>query len=1207
MAVKWTPEQQKVISTRNRNLLVSAAAGSGKTAVLVERIITRLTKDTPPIDVDQLLVVTYTEAAAAEMKERIGAALEKALEENPESAHLKKQAALIHTAKIMTIHSFCLSVIREYFHTIDLDPGFRVAEEGELKLLKLDVIQQMLEEKYEKAEPEFLQFVETFATGRDDAKLEEMILKLYEYAGAYPDSERWLNDCAEEYKSALDSDALFMKKMLSYIKSSLDDIKVDMDYAIRICEQADGPYVYGKTIEQDKEVVRVLMEAECYEEFQAAFENLEKWPRLASNKDKSVNEDKIVLVKTLRDNWKDSISELKKTYFSQSPEEQKKDMETCYPVVKMLTELVKEFEKAFLEKKAEKNLIDFHDMEQFALQILTRKENGEFHPSEVAKEYQVQFEEIMVDEYQDSNLLQETILTSVSRMSRGENNLFMVGDVKQSIYRFRLSRPELFMEKYDTYKTEESSCQRIDLHKNFRSRAEVLNAANAVFCQIMTKKLGGVMYDDNAALYVGAEYPEENGNETEVLIIDTEIDAEATGISKVRAEEAKELEARAIAERIHGLISSQKVWDKDSGSMRGARYSDIVILSRSLKGYAEVFSKVLAEEGIPMFAESREGYFETLEIGWMLDYLRVLDNYRQDIPLAAVLKSPFGQCSNEELASVRRAWNSVTFHEAVLRTAGIWWDDEQEAETEIPVETKKKICTIFAQLEKFRKEVPYTSIQELLWKIMKETGYRDYVSAMPGGEQRAANLDMLMVKAKAFEKTSYKGLFHFVRYMDQIKKYELDAGEAGIFNEQMDAVRLMSIHKSKGLEFPIVIVAGMGKRFNMQDVKGSVVVHPELGIGIDAIDVKRRTKSPTILRKVIQMQTKMENLGEELRVLYVAMTRAKEKLILAGTCAKAEKQLADFTHVARAEDNSLTFTRLISAGCYYDWVLPAVSELPEELVNVKLINIEDIVKDEIIRETQDLLEKKIFLEEVENAEHNAEFAKRIEKQFGFAYPYDDEQVKLKYSVSELKKRAMFLDTEEETAEMFIKEESEQIVPQFIEKQEVLTGASRGSAYHKVMELLDFARDYNQESFESQMKDWEAEGYLDHEMAECINTQDILNFLNSSAGKRMKAAAKAGKLYKEQPFVMGVDAKMLYPDKDIEESVLIQGIIDVFFEEDGELVVLDYKTDKVWRAEELVDKYQEQLHLYGKALSQMTLKPVKAKIIYSFTLGKEIAF
>lgn len=1208
MAVTWTREQQMVIDLRERNLLVSAAAGSGKTAVLVERIITRLTKDPSPIDVDQLLVVTYTEAAAAEMKERIGAALEMALLEEPGNAHLKKQSALLHTAKIMTIHSFCLSVIREYFHTIDLDPGFRIVEEGELKLLKQDVLEQLLEEKYEEAEEEFLQFVETFATGRDDIKLEEMILMLYEYAGSNPDPEKWLEECAAVYQEGLKSDALFMKKLWGYLKNCLMDLEQDLEYAKEICCEPDGPEAYLPTIEKDESLLEGILRAESYEELHREFAQLEKWPRLAANRDKSVDEEKVSLVKQLREGWKETISELKKQYFAQSIPEMEADMRICVPVMNMLIRLVKEFGRLLAEKKEERNVIDFHDMEQFALKILTRKEDGAFVPSEAAKDYQNLFEEIMIDEYQDSNLLQETILSSVSRMSIGENNLFMVGDVKQSIYRFRLSRPELFMEKFDRYepvKEDRSSakepCQRIDLHKNFRSRAEVLDATNAIFRQIMTKKLGQIVYDKDAALYVGAEYPPQEGNQAEIIVIDTEREEEES--PSLKTEEARDLEIRAIAGRIQSLMEEQMVWDKRLHSLRPIRYSDIVILARSLRGYADRIQKIMGEEGIPVYAQSQEGYFETLEIGWILDYLRVLDNYRQDVPLAAVLRSPFGRCTNEELAQIKSAWPEVPFSEAVLRTAGIWWQEEREPETEISEAVREKIRGIFQKLEDYRRQISYLSIHELLWKIMKETGYRDHVSAMPGGEQRAANLDMLLMKAKSFESTSYKGLFHFVRYMEQLKKYELDLGEAGIFDEQMDAVRLMSIHKSKGLEFPVVIVAGMGKKFNTQDLKGSVVMHPDLGLGIDAIDLENRTRSQTLVKSVIRCENKLENLGEELRVLYVALTRAKEKLILAGTYPKAEKRMEAWENAPWKD--TLSFSELSLASCYFDWVLPAAVHTKEAPLEICLMKVEDIVEEEILKEEAELLDKHLFLKAVEAEEGNAELAERLRQQFTYQYPEISEQVKLKYSVSELKKRTAFSEEREETGEELVKEEiPTPLVPAFMEEAGTPLGAARGSVYHKIMELLDFAQDYDRIRLKEQMELWVRDGYLSEEQIKSVNLTDILSLLSSSVGQRMKAAAANGRLYKEQPFVVGVDAREIYPDSDHSNIVLIQGIIDVFFEEDGEYVILDYKTDKVRRAEELTVKYQEQLDLYGKAVEQILQKKVKEKIIYSFTLKEE---
>ncbi|MGN0405961.1 MAG: helicase-exonuclease AddAB subunit AddA [Bariatricus sp.] len=1204
MGVTWTKEQQQVIDLRNRNILVSAAAGSGKTAVLVERIISRLTKETPPLDIDRMLIVTYTDAAAAEMKERIAAAIGKAVEENPQDEHLKHQLDLIHTARITTIHSFCMSVIREYFHVIDLDPGFRVAEDGELRLLRQDVLKEMLEAHFAEEDEAFLQFVETFATGREDTKLEEIIEQLYHFSGSYPDPDAWLDHCVLAYESGMEEDSEFMRRGLAYIKNCLGDIRGYMEKARALCMEPSGPYMYEKTIEEDEQMLEPLFLADTFEEMSRIFPKKGSWARLAPNRDKAVDPGLTGQVKELRETWKKLTDNLREAYFFQSPEEMKEDLAMCAPVITVLVNLVKEFERAFAAKKAEKNLIDFRDMEQFALKILTRKENGQLVPSETALEYQEQFEEVMIDEYQDSNFLQEAILTSVSRISRGEYNLFMVGDVKQSIYRFRLSRPELFMEKFEQYSTEDGDCRRIDLHKNFRSRAEVLEPVNGIFRQIMTRNLGKIEYDDNAALYVGADYPICPGNEAELLLIDTEEEEEEQidgSRLKKTAQAAREMEAQAVAERIHLLMESQKIWDKDAQAFRKAEYRDIVILSRSISGWADVFARVLSQEGIPAYSESKEGYFQTLEIGWMLDYLRVLDNFRQDLPLAAVLKSPFGGLDSEEMAEIRVMYPEEPFYESVRKAAG----------TE--GETGARLRKVLNQIDEMRKRVPYTSIHDLLWQIMTETGYRGYISAMPGGEQRLANLEMLLVRAKTFEATSYKGLFHFVRYIEQLQKYEVDYGEAGIYDAQTDAVRIMSIHKSKGLEFPIVIVVGMGKRFNTQDIRGSVVIHPDLGIGIDAVDITRRTKSPAILKKVIQMETGLENLGEELRVLYVAMTRAKEKLIMTGVLPGAQKKLEAFEPFLEEGKDTLEFTRLIGAKSYLDWVIPAMLRLPApDFIPIQVISSSDIAAMETERGIEEHLDASLILRETADEEspyasHDKAFASRIAEQFTYQYPYEgEEQLKLKFTVSELKKRAYLSGEEEENGEMLVKEDDViPLIPEFLQEKEELTGASRGSTYHKLLELLDFTKDYDEEALREEIDLFRQEGFLTDEMAACIRPGDILYFLGTDMGKRMRKAAECGRLHREQPFVFGVDAQELYPDTASGELVLIQGIIDVYLEEDDGLVVLDYKTDQVQSGRELTERYQEQLRLYARALEQMTLKKVKEKVIYSFTLGEEI--
>ena len=1214
MSVKWTSEQQKVIDLRNRNILVSAAAGSGKTAVLVERIIRRLTEDDPPTDVDRLLIVTFTEAAAAEMKERIGAAIEKKLTERPGDTRLERQATLIHSAQITTIHSFCLSVIRDHFHVIGIDPGFRIAEEGELKLLKQDVLEELLEECYAEAKEEFLDFTERFGSGKSDKKIEEIILKMYEYSRSYPQPDRWLDQCVEAYESK-DLEARAEER----VRMRAADIRKVLERGLKICEEPDGPYMYGDMLDSDLEELERLEQAENFDAMYNAAAGF-KWKRLSSKKDDTVSPDKKEKVRKLREQAKSLLKGLQEDYFYVPPEVWHQDMQDALPSVVTLAELVKRFAHMLDEKKRLRNMIDFNDMEQFALAILTEEKDGVIIPSAVAGEYQERFDEVMIDEYQDSNLVQETILTSVSRVSRGEYNIFMVGDVKQSIYSFRLSRPELFMEKYNTYSLEDCVTQRIDLHKNFRSRGEVLDSVNDIFRQIMKKELGGIEYDDSAALYPGAEFPplpsgKEDSCRSELLLLDKE----DTG-----GEDVRRAEARMIARRIRELIRDGVVLDKETREYRRVQYRDIVILTRSIRGWAEVFSSVLGEEGIPAYSVSREGYFETYEVSVLLDYLKILDNARQDLPLAAVLTSPFGGLDTKELAEIRIAYPNVPFYEAAAAYAesGMYGKpgaEDVDAEKPHTIEDDHRVEVLREKLQKFyaragyfREKVPYTPIHELLEEIIDRTGYGLYIAAMPGGAQRMANVEMLTERAAAFEGTSYKGLFNFVRYIAQLKKYDVDYGEAGIMDEQADTVRIMSIHKSKGLEFPIVFVAGMGKPFNTQDTKGSVLLHPDWGAGLDLIDLKKRTKTPTFLKKMIREETILENLAEEMRILYVALTRAKEKLIMTGQAKIAEDgTVSDVPGVFRAE----------GAKNYLDWVLPCLlSEesgkvKPDIPVDVCIFKAEDIIPQQ--EETQaEVLAEDVLRNWDASQVYVSELRDRLDAQIDYVYPFEDEgKMKLKFTVSELKKWASL--AEEAGEEMYEEPVVVPLIPGFLKEEETLTGASRGSAYHKLLELLDFTADYgagDENSGENRKSEGNLtaaverlrqEGRLTDEMAECIRPQDILHFLGCRSGRRMADAARHGKLYKEQPFVLSVDASEIYPADRSGEKILVQGIIDVYFEEPDGLVVLDYKTDKVRTGNELKEKYHAQLDYYAQALEQLTEKPVKEKIIYSFTLGEEI--
>ena len=1185
MSVKWTSEQQKVIDLRNRNILVSAAAGSGKTAVLVERIIRRLTEDDTPTDVDRLLIVTFTEAAAAEMKERISAAIEKKLEERPGDIRLERQATLIHSAQITTIHSFCLAVIRDHFHVIGIDPGFRIAEEGELKLLKQDVLEELLEECYAEAKEEFLDFTERFGSGKSDKKIEEIILKMYEYSRSHPRPDRWLDQCVKAYASE-DLEVRAEER----VRMRAADIERVLERGLKICEEPDGPYMYGDMLDSDLQELEELQQAENFDAMYSAAAGF-KWKRLSSRKDDTVSPDKKEKVKKLREQAKSLLKGMQEDYFYAPREVWQQDMQDALPSVVTLTELVKRFAHMLDEKKRLRNMIDFNDMEQFALAILTEEKDGELVPSAVAGEYQDRFDEVMIDEYQDSNLVQETILTSVSRVSRGEYNIFMVGDVKQSIYSFRLSRPELFMEKYNTYSLKDSVTQRIDLHKNFRSREEVLDSVNDIFRQIMKKELGGIEYDDSAALYPGAEFPplpsgKEDFCKSELLLLDKEDTGDG---------DERQAEARMIARRIRELIRDGVVLDKETREYRRVQYRDIVILTRSIRGWAEVFSSVLGEEGIPAYSVSREGYFETYEVSVLLDYLKILDNARQDLPLAAVLTSVFGGLNTRELAEIRIAYPNVPFYEAAAMCA-----ESDAAEDACMEELRGKLRRFYDQVRYFREKVPYTPIHELLEEIIDKTGYGLYIAAMPGGAQRMANVEMLTERAAAFEGTSYKGLFNFVRYIAQLKKYDVDYGEAGIMDEQADTVRIMSIHKSKGLEFPIVFVAGMGKKFNTQDTKGSVLLHPDWGAGVDLIDLKRRTKTPTFLKKMIREETALENLAEEMRILYVALTRAKEKLIMTGAAKITEDgAVSDISSVFRAE----------GAKCYLDWVLPCILSdetgkvKQESPVEVSVFGAEDLTLQ------QGEVQAEVMAEDVlrnwdDSQVYEPELRERLDAQIDYVYPFEDEgKMKLKFTVSELKKWASL--AEEAGEEMYEEPVVVPLIPEFLKEEEILTGAPRGSAYHKLLELLDFTVDYDVENLTAAVQQLRQEGRLTDEMAECIRPKDILRFLGCRSGKRMADAARNGKLYKEQPFVLSVDASEIYPEDRSGEKILVQGIIDVYFEEPDGLVVLDYKTDKVRAGNELKEKYHAQLDYYAQALEQLTEKPVKEKIIYSFTLGEEI--
>lgn len=1292
MGMKFTPEQQRVIELHNSNILVSAAAGSGKTAVLVERIIRMICDGEHPADIDRLLIVTFTNAAAAEMRERIAAGIIARLEADPGNEHIQKQSALLHNAQITTIDSFSLFLIRNHFNEIGLDPDFRVADEGEIKLLQQEVLAQLLEDAYAgnfvpeealtsregygnegtvpemEAPEQFHACVEYFCPGGRESVLEQHILNLSRYAGSFPWPAEWLEERKNDY-AAGDMEALVHSDYGQYlterVNRTVEGCLEKLREVKRLCELPDGPYMYGELTEAEIEQLERLTSCKDLEE-QAAKIPAVTFARLPSKKDDSVDPAKRELAKAIRNSVKDTLSDLSESYFKTPLELAVEQGKACREPLRILLDLVLEFDRRLLAAKQERHLIDFSDMEHYALQILLKREKveetggtGTDHaetkyrivPSDVAMEYRQYFQEILIDEYQDSNLVQEYLLSAISGEEEGRYNRFMVGDVKQSIYKFRLARPELFLEKYDTYQETGDLC-RIDLAKNFRSRIQVVDAVNGVFSRIMSREIGGIAYDDKAALYPGAVYPaqEDPAYGSELLLIrkPEKGEREESGIGEQHAEGAgvlvdydnvRQLEALAIAARIKQLKGSLQVMEKSTGELRPVRYSDMVILLRTTSGWDEEFKKILEQQGIPVYITSKTGYFGALEVQELLQFLRVLDNPRQDIPLFGVMQSVFGGFTQEEIAQIRSGGEGhsrkrMTLYEALKEVAQSGRTVEEGEEISAgesageEAELSQKADTFLQRIGHYRDLTPFTSIRDLLQRILDDYDYLNYVTALPAGSKRRANVEMLLTKASAFEKTSYFGLFHFIRYMEQLEKYDVDYGEADTLDENADVVRIMSIHKSKGLEFPVVFVSGLSKRFNMQDANQSLIVDMDLGVAVDYVDSVRRIKNKTLRRTVLSAKMKEDNLAEELRVLYVALTRAREKLILTAVLDKADEkwELAQMTGQER-----LTYLDFCEAGSYMDFLLPI---LPQTGIAVKTLRTEDLAVEEL-REQLRMGDRREQLRLIAcgettltgDPEENERKLMYLRERFAYQYPHPGlQKLYTKTTVSELKIAAM-AEKDEAAFHTFEEKEVVPYIPGFRREQEKVSGAVRGNAFHRTMELLDFTylftesglftgcpnnyeeyrRGLDKNRLQNRLEEFlQRETIslrLTEEYAKAVSLPKILNFLEQELAYRMWRAQEQGLLYREQPFVLGIDAKRLDPDLPEGEKVLIQGIIDVFFIEDGEIVLLDYKTDVIDSLEALWNRYNVQIQYYEEALTKLMQMPVKERILYSFYLEK----
>lgn len=1232
--VTWTDDQWKAIDARGNNILVAAAAGSGKTAVLVERIIRKVISVDNPVDVDRMLIVTFTNAAAAEMRSRIGEALEKELKKNPASLHLRRQLSLLNRANISTLHSFCMKVIRQHYYEVETDPNFRIVDDAEGELIREEIIDELFEEEYGKEDnTEFYNVVDRYSGDRSDDALRSLVRRLYDFSRSHPDPGEWLDEMVRIYDledAETIDDLPWTKELLEDVKLQLSGALSWINKGIELASLADGPAKYMENLTEDKGYVEQIVHAANWEDVYYAFQR-GGFGRLKSiSKKDEVDEVLKERVKGLRDQAKKQVEAVKQDLFLKSPDTMVDELKAMAPSVATLVRLVKEFGRRYASAKKEKALLDFNDLEHLCLEVLGKKaaEKGSWEPTRTAVEFQEHFEEVLTDEYQDTNFVQETIL---SLLSTGKNR-FMVGDVKQSIYRFRLAEPSLFLNKYKTYQKEgESDGWRIDLAKNFRSRCEILDATNYVFRQIMDEAVGEISYDDDAELRHGnMDYPDQDGLETELAIINkgTPLKMKEPGDEQTELEEdleTSQMETRFIIDKIKQLIQSQyPVYDKNLKRTRPVTYRDIVILMRSMPWAATMMDEC-KKEAIPVYADLSTGYFEAVEVQVMMSLLKVIDNPYQDIPLASVLRSPMYNFDDRELAHIRIMEKGKSYYEALKTTA-----------SESPdLNIRDKASHFLDRLESWRTKARSGALSDLIWELYRETGYFSYVGGMPGGKQRQANLRALYDRARAYESTSFRGLFRFLRFIERMQDRGDDLGAARALGEQEDVVRIMTIHKSKGLEFPVVFVAGMNKKFNMRDLHSPYLLHKDLGFGSKFIDPELRVSYPTLPQLAIKKRMHLESLAEEMRVLYVALTRAKEKLYLVGTVNEAEKSLEKWKEFLPEPEWLLPAVDRQKGSSYLDWVGPAVlrhrsareilaGEVGEPAASgseiysdaskwaVQIIEQEDFQKTaEEIPDEESSMEW--YLKKQMPVPAESEKRELVNKRLEWQYGYLDSSVhRSKQTVSEVKREAADEYTDTALIKGFKSEYAAR--PKFLQKK-TLSPAEKGTVMHAVMQHISLASQPSQEDVEKKVFMMVEDELLTKEQAESVDTEKISSFFTTELGQQL---LQAEWVKREIPFNLGMPASKVYSgwDQKHDDNILIQGIVDcVFRDKDGKLVLIDYKTDKIEGRfnggfEEalpvLKERYAVQVKLYSEALEQIWGEEVSQVCLYFFDSGKAIS-
>lgn len=1271
---KWTKEQLEVIESRECNLLVAAAAGSGKTAVLVERIIQMITSRENPIDIDKLLVVTFTNAAASEMRERIGDAIGKALDENPENKHLQNQLVLLNKSSITTIHSFCLDVIKSNFHRISLDPNFRIGDQTECAILKQEAIEEVFEDLYEERDEGFLNLVESYAERGGDKEVQDIILGIYSFAMASPEPKKWLIDSAERFNIDENFDfsqSIWAGAILDTVKIEINGLCLNMERALKEVESIEELETFAEKLSAEYKKIVDISQAcnkswdETYKKMSSmSFENYVKGVKRISKDAPSYIKESKEKAKTIRDKTKKSLESIVSATFNKDNDSIREEIKYLYNIVKPISNIVLRFEEEYSNKKREKGIIDFNDIEHFALNILTDvDEKGNIVPSDIAVGYRNKFYEIFIDEYQDSNLVQEVLLKAVANTETP--NRFMVGDVKQSIYRFRQAKPELFLQKYNNYNDKKGSSHRkIMLYKNFRSREEVVDAVNYIFENIMNENIGEIEYTEKERLNLGANFEMDTdeksiiGGATEIHLIqkDNKLDDDIINDKDDRTnnkeseieEEEKldniQLEARMVGKIIKDLMKVneegklQKVYDKGIGGYRPVEFRDIVILLRATSAWAPVFADELMNMDIPTYADVGVGYFDTIEIKTILSLLQIIDNPMQDIPLISVLKSPIFGFTPEDLIDIRVQSKDKIFYEVLKSTAEYneFKDSQNENESEfIPSEECiNKSKDFLIKLKEFKEKSMYMSTDEFIWYLYTRTGYYAYVGALPGGSQRQANLKVLFERAKQFEETSLKGIFNFVNFIEKLKKSSSDMGSAKTLGENANVVRIMSIHKSKGLEFPVVICSAMGKNFNTQDFKKSILYHHNLGYGPQFVDYERRISFPSIAKEALKSKINIENLSEEMRVLYVAFTRAKEKLIITGSTRNIQDSIKRWSNGVENSD-TISQYEILKGKNFLDWIMPCVlkhrdlSNLLDEVGLDAVFSVEhnskwygklwdknDILVEKKNDEEKESIEK--ILEKIDVDSPDSDYYNEIEEKLNYIYPYEFSTRKpATISVTEIKK--IQNNYEEELINTIFEQKVILKKPLFIqneEEREKISGAERGTIVHLVMEVLDLKNVSNVNDIKSQIRGFVSKGIITEKQASIVNPYKIYKFFESNIGKRM---LNAELINREKSIYAQVNMKDIYiyeklinnDDKKLydEESVMLRGIVDAYFEEDNQIVLVDYKTDFVneENINQIIEKYKKQLDLYADIIETLTGKSVKEKCIYLFGVDEAVCY